>query len=339
MDETFEHILPHVLTPHKYDRPILEPTYRDGDFDSHLVDCPFVFKHGDRYLMIYIGWDGKVYRTGLASSGDLLHWNRERMILDVGPEGNFDAHSAGLSWVLRDNDLQGPGELVRHNGRFLGSFLGFAEEGYEAGPGRIGLVFSDDLRHWERTKDPILRPEDGGQWEHGGLYKSCLVEHDHTFYLFYNAKDKNKTHGRWHEQTGVALSSDLEHWERYEDNPVLVHGPRGALDESFASEPCVMRMGDVWVMFYFGVDEAGRARDLVAFSDDLLHWQKHPDPVVDIGPVGTFDSIHAHKPSVIMKDGVLYHFYCSVGPRNGQEGKPWPYNEHRTIAVATSRPL
>ncbi len=84
---------------------------------------------------------------------------------------------------------------MRHNGRFLGTFLGFAEEGYEAGPGRIGFVFSDDLRHWERTKDPILRPEEGDQWERGGLYKSCLVEHDHMFYLFNNAKDKDKTEG------------------------------------------------------------------------------------------------------------------------------------------------
>ncbi|RLF39470.1 MAG: hypothetical protein DRN21_03515 [Thermoplasmata archaeon] len=84
---------------------------------------------------------------------------------------------------------------MRHNGRFLATFLGFAEEGYEAGPGRIGFVFSDDLRHWERTKDPILRPEEGDQWERGGLYKSCLVEHDHMFYLFNNAKDKDKTEG------------------------------------------------------------------------------------------------------------------------------------------------
>ena len=104
---------------------------------------------------------------------------------------------------------------MRHNGRFLGTFLGFAEEGYEASPGHIGFVFSDDLRH----------------------------------------------------------------------------------------------------------------------------WQKYPEPLIDIGPEGTFDSIHAHKPSVIMKDGILYHFYCSVGPRSGQEGRPWPYNEHRAIAVATSWPL
>ena len=153
---------------------------------------------------------------------------------------------------------------------------------------------------------------------------------------------------RGHEQTGVAMSSDLKHWERHEVNPVLVNGPRSALGEYFASEVCVMRIiclrvthrqGDVWVMFYFGVNQSGRARELIAFSDDLLHWQKHPEPLIDIGPEGTFDSIHAHKPSVIMKDGILYHFYCSVGPRSGQEGRPWPYNEHPAIAVATSWPL
>ena len=42
---------------------------------------------------------------------------------------------------------------------------------------------------WE-IESPCLRPEDGMDWENGGLYKPCLLEHQVTYYLFYNAKMK-----------------------------------------------------------------------------------------------------------------------------------------------------
>jgi hypothetical protein len=40
------------------------------------------------------------------------------------------------------------------------------------------------------------------------------------------------------------------------------------------------------------------------------------------------DSTYAHKPSVIAKSGVLYHFYCAVSKKHG-----------RGIGLATSRPV
>jgi len=45
-------------------------------------------------------------------------------------------------------------------------------------------------------------------------------------------------------------------------------------------------------------------------------------------PPGSVDSKCAPKPSIIFRNGVLYHFCCAVSPENG-----------RGISVATSQPV
>jgi hypothetical protein len=155
-----------------------------------------------------------------------------------------------------------------------------------------------------------------------------LLEYGGQYYLFYNAK--NNTDLPWHEQTGVATSSNLRDWTRYCENPVLPNGAVGSLDEEFASDPCVLQNGKEWAFFYFGLDKRGVARDLVATGPDLFHPTKHPAPLIDVGPLGSVDSTYAHKPSLVYHNGDLYHFYCAVGT-DGPD-------EIRGISVARSRP-
>lgn len=324
-------MLDRLRTPFKHGSLVLKPSYKRGAFDSHAVDCPFLFRHGDRYYMTYVGWDAIGYRTGLASSDNLLAWHREGMILGRGPVGSVTEFNAALTCILRDNDLYGPSSLKKVDGRFIGTYHAYPRAGYESGPGAIGLCYGDDLYHWE-IQEPILRAEDGMAWEAGGLYKSWLLEHEGTYYLFYNAKNRDRW--PWIEQTGVALSNDLVHWERYGGNPVLRVGPAGSFDDLFASDPCVLRRGDAWIMFYYGNCSDGHARDSVAWSRDLLHWVKLDQILVDVGPPGSIDARHAHKPGIITRDGRLFHFYCAVSPASDPRMGEIEHNEVRGIAVA-----
>ena len=102
---TTENILNELRTPNKSGRFVVKPSYRKGEFDSHAVDCPFLFFHDDRYWMTFVGWDGIGYRTGLASSENLESWKREGIILDRGPKGSTTEFNAALTNILRDNDL------------------------------------------------------------------------------------------------------------------------------------------------------------------------------------------------------------------------------------------
>jgi hypothetical protein len=59
-------------TPFKYGKLVLAASQEKGAFDSHSVDCPFVFAYGRLFYMTYIGYDGTGYQTGLASSRNLV---------------------------------------------------------------------------------------------------------------------------------------------------------------------------------------------------------------------------------------------------------------------------
>ena len=117
------------------------------------------------------------------------------------------------------------------------------------------------------------------------------------------------------------------------DNPLLRRGdPKKDRDHRIIGDPWIMRQGDVWEMYYFGFD-GQHARECLATSSDLVHWKKSPlNPIMDAGPPGTYDSIHCHKPCIILHDGVYYHFYTACGPR--PDG-----SEHRAIGLAMSRKL
>jgi len=314
-----------LKTPYKLDRLVVAPGSREGEFDSKGVDCPFVYYHGGLYWMTYVGFDGTGYQTGLASSTDLMRWRKEGLILRRDPSNPVTRHNVALTWIVRENDLFDRGHLKKVKGRYLGTYHAYPNPGYEEGPAVIGLAWSEDKREW-KLDPPCLTSEDGADWERGGLYKSCLVEYDETYYMFYNAKNKATP---WHEQVGVATSSDLKTWTRYPGNPILVNGPAGSLDEIFASDPCVLRYGDVWAIFYYSLDKRGVARDLLAISKDLKSVTKCDGVLVDVGPPGSVDSRYAHKPSLVWRDGVLYHFYCAVSKERGRgisvaASKPWP---------------
>ncbi|MHB9031570.1 MAG: glycoside hydrolase family protein [Anaerolineae bacterium] len=334
MDAKYLPLLEQLRTPYQVPWLQVAPSFIAGQYDSHAVDGAFVFRHEGRFYMSFIGFDGTGYRTGLAVSGDLMHWRKEGMIIDRGGPGSQTEFNAAMIWILRDNDLYGSGELLPVDGRYIGTYHAYPAAGYEAGPASIGICSSRDLRRWDLAPFS-LQAADGGEWERGGLYKSCLLRHENLYYMFYNAK--NSSHSPWHEQIGVVTSTDLVHWERYAANPVLPVGPAGSWDERFASDPYILRIGSTWVMFYYGLAADGHARDGVAFSDDLLHWDKAPGPILDVGAPGSLDSQYAHKPAVIYNKGVLYHYYCAVSPALEPQHGTVANRELRGIGLRTSQ--
>lgn len=326
-------VLSDLRTPTKIPRLLLAPTYKWGDFDSHAVDCPNLFQVENRFYMTYIGFDGRGYQTGLASSENLTDWKREGLIFGRGAEGSPTRHNAALNCILRDNELYGAGTLKKVQNNFVGVFHAYPQPGYEAGAAVIGLCRSEDFRSWQ-VERVILHPEEGADWERGGLYKPWLTEHNGTYYLFYNAK--NQMDGGWVEQTGLATSTDLIHWQRDPENPILPVGPRGAFDDIFASDPCVFHHQGYWWMFYYSLGSDGKARDSAAYSTDLYHWTKTNEILIDVGGPGSIDEKYAHKPGIIARQGRLYHFYCAVRPAADPQMGEISYPEVRGITAAHS---
>jgi len=315
-----------LRTPYKLNRLVLGGSKVPGTFDEKAVDCPFVFSHDGRFHLTYVGFDGIGYQTGIAVSDDLIRWERQGVMLARDPSDPVTRYNVAAASILRETELYSPGRLIKVGGRYVCAWHAYPSAGYEQGAAVIGLAFSTDLKTWHRGP-PILRPEEGAEWERGGLYKPYLVKHGDTFYLYYNAKTAEKS---WHEQTGVATSRDLVTWRRHAGNPLIGNGAQGAPDARFASDPFVVTHRGLWAMYYFGLGTDGKARELVATGPGPLHFDKTHEVLIDVGPKGSIDDDYAHKPALVQHKGDLYHFYCAVGG-------PYP-NEIRGISVARSRP-
>ena len=179
---------PSFSTPYKLNKLVLSASPDPTAFDSKSVDCPFVFHYAGLFYMTYIGFDGKGYQTGLASSHNLADWKKLACILPRDPNSPITRFNIAMNWIVRENNIWSKGELKKVKGQYLGAYHAYPNPGYEQGAAVVGLCWSTDLMHWQ-IDPPILHPDDGAEWERGGLYKPCLVEHKGTFYLFYNAKN------------------------------------------------------------------------------------------------------------------------------------------------------
>ena len=332
------------MTPYRYAQPVLHGSGVKGAFDEKSVDIPFVFWHNGKYYMIYSGFDGTGYQSAIAQSEDLLHWEFLDIILKRNPDSNrWDRNGGSVTWVIKEsNSLWDKPTLRKIEGKYWLVYHSYPGNGYEEGAAEIGLAWCEEenLLHWHYLDTPVYSWKDGGDWEAGGLYKACLIENQGKWYLFYNAKTKGEP---WIEQTGMAVSDDLLHWERCPENPVL-RIDEGRWDQTFVSDPYVVCDGDKWLCFYYGIggldEEDGlyHAENGLAVSDDLIHWEKVEEPVLKHGPLGAFDNHHAHKPAMVYDKGTLYHFYCGTC----QASPEYPtelFEEDRTICVAASKPF
>jgi hypothetical protein len=324
---------PDHLERHKLAGLVLEPRAGEpGLFDSAKVECPMVIRRGREWWMYYTGIqvrDGVIHSTiGRAVSDDLVHWRDRRQVLERGSDGAFDHGGVSGPFVF---PADGPGAAGGETTRLAMVYVAFPRLGYESKPGRQGLAWSSDGLHWSRSPvNPIRDVGEKGAWDDVCLYKPFVFRNGREWWMFYNAYG-TRDHC---EQIGLATAPSLEGpWRRHPGSPLLRPGDAAVdRDQAIIGDPWIMRHGDLWEMYYFAYD--GRhARECLATSPDLLCWTKSPfNPIMDAGPADSYDGIHCHKPSIVVRDGVYYHFFTACGP-DGRGG------EHRAIGLATSRRL
>ena len=314
--EVMERVYEQVKTPYKYGVVLA------GE-NGTMVDCPSVFRHADRWHMMYIQFAGTGYETLLAESTDLIHWKPLGKILRF-RDGAWDARQAAGFIALQDYAWGGSYKPQAYDDKYWLSYVGGTLEGYETDPLSIGIAWTEDPSKpvpWNRLDAPVLSPAqlDVRPFERITLYKSNII-HDraqtlgYPFVMFYNGKQPKR------ECIGMAVSKDMRHWLRFGADPVIDNG------DGISGDPQIVRMGDLWVMHYFGAFWKPKAFDTFACSYDLAHWTKWDGPHL-IEPSEPWDETYAHKPWVIKHEDTVYHFYCAVGSRG------------RVIALATSKPL
>ncbi|MDE6431302.1 MAG: beta-galactosidase, partial [Duncaniella sp.] len=336
--ERMAEVYKEARTPYKYGL-VVAPTD-----NNHKIDCPTVYREGDKWYMTYVvyngrsGQDGRGYETWLAESDNLLEWTTLGRILAYSDTG-WDRNQRGGFPGLIDMEWGGEYAINRYKGKCWMTYIGGEGTGYEAvnAPLAVGLAWtkgSPATPHlWETLDRPILSitDKDVQWWEALTEYKSTVYEDPgktlgSRFIMYYNAGGVNPETGMKGERIGIALSDNMTKWRRYEGNPVFTHEAQGTI----TGDAQIVKMGDVYVMFYFSAFNPSRsykAFNTFACSYDLVTWDDWEGSDL-IYPTKDFDELFAHKSYLVKHDGVVYHFYCAVNNA-----------EQRGIAVATSKPM
>ncbi|MBI3645653.1 MAG: family 43 glycosylhydrolase [Acidobacteriales bacterium] len=120
--------------------PVLSP---EADYEKDGgVEDPRLVKIDATYYLTYTGYNKKDAQLCLATSKDLVHWERQGVILPA-YKGNWN-----VGWTKS-------GAIVpeKINGKYWMYFLGTTAEKTD----EMGLAYSTDLAHWtEATKMPVL---------------------------------------------------------------------------------------------------------------------------------------------------------------------------------------
>ncbi len=219
--------------------PVLSPEAeyeKDGG-----VEDPRLQRFGDTYYLTYTGYNKKDAQLCLATSQDLIHWQRKGVILPA-YKGNWNK-----GWTKS-------GAIVpeKIGGKYWMYWLGTSADKTD----QMGISYSTDLLHWtEATETPVLprRP---------GKFDSRVVEPGPPpiltpsgIVLIYNGADDNLIY-----QTGVAVfdRTDPRMVLSRTDEPIFAPEKEW---EKVGQVPNVVfvegmaREGNRWLFYYGGADK------------------------------------------------------------------------------------
>ncbi|WP_336723625.1 family 43 glycosylhydrolase [Cellulosimicrobium cellulans] len=199
----------------------------------------------------------------------------------------------------------------------------------------IGHAVSDDLVHWTRVEDALVR-SDAGAWDDLATWTGSVVRHpDGTWFLFYTGSTLTPAGNV--QRVGYATSSDLTTWTKAGENPVLAADARwyetladGQWHDEAFRDPWVFAdpRGDGWHMLLTARGRTGPADDRGvvghAWSPDLRSWELRA-PLT--APGQGFGQLEVTQVEVV--DGVpVLLFSClasdmSARRREGTTGGVW----------------
>lgn len=327
-DPTIKEVYDLLKTPVKYGAVIKDEEY--------YTDSPTVFSYNGKWYMTYIHIKKETsdfgYETLIAESTDLIHWSDGVIIFKRQPESSsWDSQQIAGYMGFVDNDLFGNHSLQKVCGKHYIPYLGGSKPGYETDPLWMGQAWcGDDIMNpesYHKFAKPILTPDDtdARPGEDYTLYKSNMFVDEaktlgYKYVNFYNAKGKDNV-----EAVFVAVSDDAIKWMRYGPSYVFKD-----MDAQITGDPIILKYKNTYIMVYYTLKN-GKTCDTFAISKDLVNWTKWDgEPLIK--SEYDWENKYAHKPSIVYKDGILYHFYCAVN-------KIGDNPEERFIAVATSKPL
>ena len=184
------------------------------------------------------------------------------------------------------------------------------------GVATVGYAVSPDLRRWIHC-GTVLEAGLPGSWDDRAIWTGSVTTRDGLAYMFYTGLSQAEQAPV--QRIGLAISTDLEHWERHPNNPLLEVDTRWYEPQSVEQggiqtwrDPYVVYASEEQAYYMFlsaRVNEGsydGRAVIGLARSTNLLSWEMLP-PVSIPG-----DFAEMEVPQVVPLNGRYYLLFCAT---------------------------
>lgn len=151
---------------------------------------------------------------------------------------------------------------------------------------------------WAPHGTPVLSHGAPGTWDSIDTLNPSVWNRDGLWWNLYSGFD-GKT---WH--TGLATSHDGIVWSR--TGKVLSPDPNTWEGDYISANGALLYAQNGWMYFY----QAGNPPRIgLARSADGKTWSRHPAPVLDFGPRGSWDERAVADPYVLLEGDQLYLYY------------------------------
>ncbi|PXX31830.1 glycosylase [Arenibacter sp. ARW7G5Y1] len=255
--------------------PVFMGVNAENAWDKNLRERGYILFEDDIYKMWYTGYNDSISPKrflGLATSKDGINWERytekpldsETWIEDMQvvkykqeyymfAEGKNDvAHlltsPAGINWTSQGNltILKANGEPIS-DGPF-GTPTVWIEGNkkylfYERDDLGIWLATSEDFKTWTNVKDEEVLKMGPEGYDSGAVAANQIVKYEGQYFMYYHGSSnpdwmKPGVVALW--TSNVAMSTDLIHWTKYRENPIV---------EGDYSSPILVDNGEEFILY------------------------------------------------------------------------------------------
>ena len=218
--------------------PVLSP---EADYEKNGgVEDPRLVQIGGTYYLTYTGYNTVDAQLCLATSTDLVHWDRKGVIMPA-RQGRWNVNWTKSGAILPE----------KVNGKYWMYYMADAKDK----PDQTGVAYSEDLLHWTEALDQPVLPR------RAGMFDSRVTEPGPSpiltkdgIYLVYNGADDQLVY-----RTGWA------HFDRNDPTRLLKRSDAPIFEPTLAWEKVgqvpnvvfvegMVRDGNRWLFYYGGAD-------------------------------------------------------------------------------------
>jgi predicted GH43/DUF377 family glycosyl hydrolase len=175
---------------------------------------------------------------------------------------------------------------------------------------------------FDAQPDPVIARGAPGEWDSHDALNPSVVQRNGAYFNLYSGFDG----ATW--RTGLALSDDGGRWRK--QGKILSPDPRTWEGNYWATNgSALFRHGEFFYWYQAGPAQTPRIG--LARSRDGREWSKLAEPVLDLGPRGSWDERGVADPYVIDMGGRLFMFYLGqdrahrqrLGLARSRDGVHW----------------